>query len=231
MKDVKPMSMPLAEHFKLNDKLSISSNKEKKVMKNIPYTLFVGRLLYATMCKRMDIAHATSVVSIYLANLRKQHWEARKWILRYLRGTYKVFLCFRNSTAMVEGYTDSNIVGDLDRRSLHLVTIEAKYIATIESCKEMLWLKHFLVELGLKKKEYVIRCDSQSTLDMSKNPTFHSRSKHIDVQCHWIRYVLGNGLMKIKKIHVDQNLSNIMKKIVPKEKHKLCKSLAGMNVM
>ena len=60
----------------------------------------------------------------------------------------------------------------------------------MEACKEDLWLKNFLHELGLKKETYVLYCDSQSAIRLSKNSTFHSRSKHIDVRYHWIHDML-----------------------------------------
>ena len=91
-------------------------------------------------------------------------------------------------------------------------------------------MKRFLVELGLNvQKEYVIRCDSQSAIDLSKNATFHSITNHIDVRYHWIGYVLENGLMKINKIHTNRNLSDMMMKEVPKEKHELYIALVGIS--
>jgi hypothetical protein len=58
------------------------------------------------------------------------------------------------------------------------------------SCKEMLWMKRFLLELGVKQDEYVVFCDSQSAIDLSKNATYHSQTKHIDVRYHWLCEVI-----------------------------------------
>ncbi|XP_077248258.1 WEB family protein [Tasmannia lanceolata] len=115
------------------------------------------------------------------------------------------------------------------RKCVALSTKEAEYIAATEACKEMLWLKCFLIELGLDQKAYIVRCDSQSTIDLSKNATYHSRTKHIDVQYHWIRDVLEHGLMGITKSHTDRNPSDIMTKTVLMEKHELCRALTGMD--
>ena len=46
----------------------------------------------------------------------KEHWEAVKWILRYLRGTSNVCLCFGNGELMLDGYTNSYMVGNVDSR-------------------------------------------------------------------------------------------------------------------
>uniref|UniRef100_A0A2N9FMC5 Integrase catalytic domain-containing protein n=1 Tax=Fagus sylvatica TaxID=28930 RepID=A0A2N9FMC5_FAGSY len=66
------------------------------------------------------------------------------------------------------------------QKCVTLSTTEAEYIAATEVGKEMLWMKRFLQDLGLKQDEYVVHCDSQSALDLSTNSTYHSRTKHID---------------------------------------------------
>nr|GEZ52046.1 retrovirus-related Pol polyprotein from transposon TNT 1-94 [Tanacetum cinerariifolium] len=58
-------------------------------MRKVSYANAVGSLLYLMVCTRPDIAYAVSVVSRYLANPGKSHWEAVKWILKYLRGNAK----------------------------------------------------------------------------------------------------------------------------------------------
>ena len=64
---------------------------------------------------------------------------------------------------------------------------------------------------------------------MSKNATYHSRTKHIDVRYHWIREVMEKQEMRLKKIHTDRNPADIMTKVVPREKLELCRELAGMD--
>ena len=71
-------------------------------------------------------------------------------------------------------------------------------------------------------------CDSQSAIHLSKNSTFHSRSKHIDVRYHWIRDVLKEKLLQLDKVHKDENGSDMMTKTLPKEKHELFRKLAGL---
>ena len=56
-------------------------------MSRVPYSSTIGSLMYAMVCTRPDIAHAVGVVSRYMNNPGKEHWDATKWILRYLRGT------------------------------------------------------------------------------------------------------------------------------------------------
>ena len=72
--------------------------------------------MYAMVYTRLDIYHAVGVVSRFLENPGKAHWEAVKWIFRYLRGTSKVCLSFGESEPSLEGYTDFDMAGDLDCR-------------------------------------------------------------------------------------------------------------------
>ena len=72
-----------------------TTKEEKEGMAKVPYSSAEGSLMYAMVCTRPDIAHAVGVVSKFLENPRKEHWEAVKWILRYLRGTTRDCLCFK----------------------------------------------------------------------------------------------------------------------------------------
>ena len=149
----------------------------------------------------------------------------------------------------MEGYTDSDMAGDLDGRKstsgflftfawgavswqsklqkcVALSTTEAEYIAAAEAGKEMLWIKRFLQELGIIQKEYKVHCDSQSALDLSKNSMYHSRTKHIDIRYHWIREVMEQQL---QKIHTDENPADMLTNGVTREKLELCRDIAGMD--
>ena len=185
-------------------------------MSKIPYASAVGSMMYAMVCTRPDIAHSVGVVSRFLANPRKQHWEAVKWILRYLKGTSHHCLCFGDNNIVLEGFIDVDMAGDVDTRKsttsylytfagaavswvsrlqrvMALSSIEAEYIVATKTCKEMLWMQRFLGDLGIKQEKYVLYCDSQSAIHLAKNLAFHSKSKHIDLRYHWIRQVLEEG--------------------------------------
>nr|GFD48371.1 retrovirus-related Pol polyprotein from transposon TNT 1-94 [Tanacetum cinerariifolium] len=82
--------MPLAGHFKLSLKNCPVRDCGVERMSMVPYANAVVSLMYLMVCTRPNIAYAVSVVSRYLANPSKNHWEAVKWILKYLRGTANV---------------------------------------------------------------------------------------------------------------------------------------------
>ena len=87
MENAKAVSTPLAAHFKLSVNQSPSNEAEKLDMQRVPYASAVGSLMYAMVCTRPDIAHAVGTVSRFLSNPGREHWNAVKWILRYLHGT------------------------------------------------------------------------------------------------------------------------------------------------
>ncbi|CAL5378709.1 unnamed protein product [Camellia sinensis] len=72
-KDTKPVSTPLANHFKLSKSSCPSSTKEREEMETIPYSSAIGSLMYEMVSTRPDIAHAVGVVSRFLSNPRKKY--------------------------------------------------------------------------------------------------------------------------------------------------------------
>jgi len=141
MNNVKPVSVPLASHFKLSSSLCPNSDEEKDYMSRIPYANVVGCLMYAMVCTRPDISHAVGVVSRYMANSGKEHWSAVKWVLRYLRGTSSYCITYNKSSESVCGYVDSNLQviwireGQLQGMSLLL---QVELLAGCQSYKTLL---------------------------------------------------------------------------------------------
>ena len=62
--------------------------------------------MYFMLCTRPDVAYALSVMSIFQANPSERHWEAVKYILKYLRRTKDLFLVYGGDELKLQGYTD-----------------------------------------------------------------------------------------------------------------------------
>ena len=75
MENEKPVSTPLASHFKLSKEMCPKTWGEIDYMSRIPYSSAVGSLMYAMVCTRPDIAHAVGVVSMYMNNPNKENWK------------------------------------------------------------------------------------------------------------------------------------------------------------
>ena len=116
MDNAKPVSTPLGNHFKLSKDQSPKTNLECEHMDKIPYALAISSLMYAMVCSRPDIAHAVGVVNRYMSNPGKQHWEAVKWIMRYLKGSSETCLSFTASGLTLEGFVDVDLAGDVVSR-------------------------------------------------------------------------------------------------------------------
>ena len=85
-------------------------------MSKVPYASAIGRLMYVMVCTRLNIAHAMGVVSRFISKPRKQHWEAVKWILRYLKGSLDTCLRFTGASLKLRGYVDADFAGDINSR-------------------------------------------------------------------------------------------------------------------
>nr|KYP73799.1 Retrovirus-related Pol polyprotein from transposon TNT 1-94 [Cajanus cajan] len=138
---------------------SPKTDEDKATKAKVPYASAVGSLMYAMVCTRPDIAYAVRVVSRFMSNPGKKHWEAIKWLLRYLKSTSKIALCFSKNDVILEGYSDANLGGCSDTRksttgfvftvggivvtwmsqlqkSIALSTTEAEYMAISEAVKK-----------------------------------------------------------------------------------------------
>ena len=189
-----------------------------------------------------------------MVNLGKSHWEVVKWVLRYIRGTARHGLLYKQSTNSQEqlvGYYDAYRAQNLDkRRSLTLylftlfgntiswkttlqsvvalLTTSSKYVAIIEVVKESLWLKGLAVEFGVKQKCVEIYSDSQNALYLTRNKMFHKKTKHIDIILHFIRDIISSGEVAVKKVFTDENPDDILTNSVTGIKFEKCLNLIGV---
>ena len=206
--------------------------------------------MYAMVCTRSNLAQA---MSVYMANSGSVHWQAVKWILRYLEGTsnYDIMFARQREGTCRSGFVDSDYAGDLDKRRSTtgyvftcgggpiswrsmlqsisaLSTTEAEYMALTEAAKEAIWLRGLASDLGLYQSFVTVKCDSQSAIYLAKNQVFHARTKHIEVCYHRIRDWLNFGEVEVKKIDTDENASDFMIKPVTTEKFKQCLSFLNL---
>lgn len=223
-------------------------------MKNVPYSSAVGSLMYAMVSTRPDIAHAVGVVSRYMHNPGKEHWNAVKWILRYLAGTSSYSLCYGGETLDIQGYVDADHSGDRDsgrsttgyvftvagtavswmsqlQKVVALSTTEAEYMAITEGSKEIIWLQGYMEELCRKQPISTLWSDSQSAVHLAKNASYHSRTRHIKRRYHFIRSELTDNELKLEKIDGSKNPADMFTKVVDREKHDICTTIIGVSQM
>ena len=250
----KPVSTPLAPHLKLSSLLSPKTDEERAYMAKVPYANAVGSLMYAMVCTRPDISQAVGVVSRFMHDPGKGHWQAVKWILRYIQNTVDVGLVFEQDKSLgqcVVGYCDSDYAGDLDKRrsttgylftfakapvswkstlqsTVALSTTEAEYMAITEAVKEAIWLQGLLEDLGVGQKHIDVFCDSQSAIHLAKNQVLHARTKHIDVRYHFVREILEEEEIFLQKIRTTENPADMLTKVVTRSKFEHCLNLVNI---
>ena len=79
-----------------------------------------------------------------------------------------------------------------------LSTIKVEFIVAVSSVCQAVWLKRVLVKLGQNQgKSTIIRCDSSSAINLSKNPVMHGHSKHIDVRFYFLRGLTKAGTVEL----------------------------------
>ena len=133
-------------------------------MKSVPYAPVLGSLMYEMVATRPDITHGVGVVSRFMHNPDRSHWNAVKHVFRYLASTKDLGILYEpNKDSGIVGYTNSNFAGYVDSRKsttkycfklcngaiswksklqecTTTSTTEAEYVAASDTAKEALWL-------------------------------------------------------------------------------------------
>ncbi|RVX00023.1 Retrovirus-related Pol polyprotein from transposon TNT 1-94 [Vitis vinifera] len=254
MNNVKTVSTPLGQHFRLSITQAPETHEEKRFMERIPYASMVGSVMYTMVCSRPDLAYAVSMISRYMSCPGKPHWQAVKWLFQYLAGTRSLGLVYGGNSQLetqLQGFVDADYAGNIDTRKsltgyvftlfggavswkanlqsvVALSTTEAEYMAMTEAVKEAIWLKGITEELAMYRGKVVVYCDNQSAIHLAKNQSFHERSKHIDVRLHFVRDIIAAGEIGVGKVHTKDNPSDMLTKSLNVTKFKHCLNLINM---
>lgn len=219
-----------------------------------PYANLVGELLWLLTNARPDIAFSVQVLARFLQRPKEIHWTAAKRVLRYLKGTMDLSLCYRpTGPTTVVGHSDSDWARDPQtrksmsgciftlggspvvwkakfQRAVAFSTAKAEYLAVSMCAREAVWFRHFLSEIGrdLGDKPLEIFVDNEAAIRMTENPVYHSRTKHIDIPAPHIRDKVKRGSISVTHIAGTENPADILTKPLAAPAHKRCLELMGM---
>ena len=112
-----------------------------------------------------------------------------------------------------------------------LSTTEAEYMAATHASKEVVWLQRLCSKLGFKQQVVRIDCDSQSAIFLAKNPAYHSRTKHIDVQYHFVRDMVESMKVLLEKVDTLENVADSLTKSMSTEKFSWCRAAIGISAL
>ncbi|KAK3019675.1 hypothetical protein RJ639_003219 [Escallonia herrerae] len=190
------------------------------------------------------------------ASPRSQHWDTALWVLRYLKAAPSQGLFLpADSPLLIYAFCDSDWAScPLTRRSIieYFVSLgnspiswrtkkqttvsrssaEVEYRSMAVTTCELTWLKSFLLSLGVHHDHPMrLFCDNQAALHIALNPVFHERTKHIEIDCHYVREQLLAGNISTAHVRTTQQVADIFTKALGRHQfHYLCGKLGIRNL-
>lgn len=246
MLECKPAETPMVQNLKLEIKSDQNPVDKER------YQRLVGKLIYLSHT-RPDIAYAVGVVSQFMHAPSDEHMDAVLRILRYLKGTPGKGIAFlKHGHLDVDGFTDADWAGNvLDRRSTagyftfvggNLVTwrskkqnvvalssAEAEFRGMVKGVCELIWIKKVLTELGFENtKEMRLFCDNKAAIQISHNPVQHDRTKHIEIDRHFLKEKLDSKVITLPFVKSSEQAADILTKAVGGKEFQQAVSRIGM---
>ncbi|MBW0536663.1 hypothetical protein O181_076378 [Austropuccinia psidii MF-1] len=255
LSESKSVSTPLLPNVHLSPETEEEISKFNLL--GISYRSAISSINYLSTAKRPDLAHSVSSLLQFLENPGIQHWNGFLQVLRYLKGTQSIGLVYSKSKEQgIEAYSDADWGNcQLTRRSVtgylatfdgslvlwktrkqstvSLSTAEAKYKALYDLTSELLWLQQWCQECSLSKinKPIPIYEDNQSCINtVNGNINLNNkRMKHIDIQLHFIKEVVGSSRIKLIYTPTSLMLADFLTKSVNRQILK--NSLSSLGVL
>ena len=206
------------------------------------YRRLIGQLLYLTIT-RPDISYAVNRLSQFVSTPKQPHLQAVHHLLRYIKHNPSQGLFFSTTRSLqLKAFSDSDWAGCIDtRRSVTGFCVflgdsliswkskkqtvvsrsstEAEYRALAAVTGEIIWLRQLMHDFGFPPSTpALIYCDNESAIKLAKNPVFHERTKHIEIDCHFTRDKIIDKTVKLMPIRTQFQLADMLTKPLPRFK-------------
>nr|GEX12202.1 ribonuclease H-like domain-containing protein [Tanacetum cinerariifolium] len=203
------------------------------------YRSLAGALQYLTFT-RPDISYAVQQVCLFMHDPREPHFLALKRILRYVRGTLSYGLqLYSSTTSTLVAYSDADWADcPTTRRStsgycvflgnnllfwsskrqstISRSSAEAEYQGVANAVAETCWLCNLLHELHTPlSTATLVYCDNVSAVYLSSNPVQHQRTKHIEIDIHFVRDLVSTGRIRVLHVPSHYQYADIFTKGLP----------------
>lgn len=227
---------PLPSTFKP----SVASDEEFEEAKHLDFPQIAGSVLYLSTTTRPDIAHAAGVLARYISKWGMKHYEAAKHLLRYLRGTSDLCLCYDGEAGkrLLMGYADADWGGCADTRrsttgylyktwgsitswrsrrqpTVSLSTAQAEYMASSDAAQQALWLRLLLEDLGFDLSGPTkILNDNMGAIHLSKNSAAQQSAKYISLRSAMLREQVEAKTIELVHVPSKKNEADMFTKSV-----------------
>ncbi|RDB27836.1 Retrovirus-related Pol polyprotein from transposon TNT 1-94 [Hypsizygus marmoreus] len=188
-----------------------------------------------------------------IGSLITTHFTAVTRVFRYLRGTTDLKLVIGGHNPDVTGYSDADWASHMHRHSISgfaffvgfgvvswsakkqaiitLSSTESEYVALTHASKDIIWIHKLLTELSFFYQfslPTTLYSDNQGAIRLSKDSTFHGRTKHIDVHFHFIRQTVSSGHIRILFCPTSDMIADIFTKSLARVKFEKFRELLGV---
>lgn len=204
------------------------------------YRSLAGALQYLTFT-RPDISYAVQQVCLHMHAPMDEHMDALKRILRYIKGTIDYGLhLYKSKLSDLVTYTDADWGGCPDTRrstsgycvffgdnliswsskrqpTLSRSSAEAEYRGVANVVSESCWIRNLFLELHFPLyKATLVYCDNVSAIYLSSNPVQHQRTKHIEMDIHFVREKVARGHVRVLHVPSRYQIADIFTKGLPR---------------
>ena len=217
------------------------------------YQQLISTLLYAALGTRPDIAFAVTQLSRFNSDPTEEHLRYTKYVLRYLKGTKSLWICYDGSSnAGLIGYSDSDWGENKDdchstlgqvftlansviswasqcQKTVALSVGESEYMELAATGRQWAWLRSFSVEIGFPLTQATTICvDNQAAIFLAIIPAVEWRTKHIDIRHHYIREQVETKVIDLYHIAGEENPADLFTKPLPIVKVEKFRNLIGL---
>ncbi|WVZ15611.1 hypothetical protein V8G54_013177 [Vigna mungo] len=202
------------------------------------YRRLIGKLFYLTNT-RPDLFFTVNLLTRFMQEPTKHHYQALQHILRYIKSSPSEGLFFASdSEIQIKGFSDSDwATCPNTRRSTtgyciflgkSLVSWRSKKVLAATVC-EMQWLHYLLQDLDVTPvATAILYCDNNSARHITQNQSFHERTKHIELDCHVVRQKIQAKFLHLLPIRSEEQLTNVFTKFPHRTRFKSIIPKLGM---
>ncbi|XP_019265012.1 PREDICTED: uncharacterized protein LOC109242633 [Nicotiana attenuata] len=207
------------------------------------YQRLIGRLLYLEIT-RPDISYTVQVLSQFMNAPKQSHYDAALRVVKYIKNCLgQGLLMSSKQSRKVSAFCDADWAscsvtkksvtsfcmkpGDSmiswkskKQRTVSRSSADVEYRSMASTMAELTWIHGLLEELGMQVDlPMELYCDNKAAIQIASNPMYHERTKHIEIDCHFIRERLQQGMIKTSYVPSKDQIADILTKALGKQLH------------